>query len=40
MAYYRNMNAFKSFRMHFTTYKMDNYILSYVTMKLKRMREY
>ena len=36
MASYRKMDVLKSFKTHFTTYKMDNYISSYVNMSLRR----
>ena len=37
MACYRKMDVLKSFKTHFTTYKMDNYISSYKNMKFEKI---
>ena len=37
MAWYEKMDGFKSFQKHFTTYETDNYISSYVCLKLEKM---
>ena len=39
MAWYEKMDVFKSFQTHFTTYETDNYVSSYVCMKLTKMGE-
>ena len=39
MAWYKKIDIFKSFKTHFTTYKMDNYISSYVNMKFEKIRK-
>ena len=37
MAWYKEMDVFKSFQTHFTTYETNNYVLSYVFVKLEKI---
>ena len=39
MAWYEKIDIFKSFKTHFTIYKMDYYVSGYVNIKFEKIRK-